>query len=100
MLTHNKNSFSFEFTALSFFAPEKNQYSFMLEGFDKNWNNTGKERRATYTNIPPGNYVFRIKASNNDGIWNNEGYALRLGSSTCEALQLQDQSVFFGNLKV
>ncbi len=78
MLTHNKNSFSFEFTALSFFAPEKNQYSFMLEGFDKNWNNTGKERRATYTNIPPGNYVFRIKASNNDGIWNNEGYALRM----------------------
>lgn len=77
-LTHNKNSFSFEFTALSFFAPEKNQYSFMLEGFDKNWNNTGKERRATYTNIPPGNYVFRIKASNNDGIWNNEGYALRM----------------------
>ena len=75
-LTHNKNSFSFEFTALSFFAPEKNRYSFMLEGFDKDWNNAGKERKATYTNIPPGNYVFRIKASNNDGVWNNEGYAL------------------------
>lgn len=75
-LAHNKNSFSFEFTALSFFAPEKNRYMFTLEGFDKGWNNAGKERKATYTNIPPGDYVFRIKASNNDGVWNNEGYAL------------------------
>ncbi|RNC64115.1 hybrid sensor histidine kinase/response regulator transcription factor [Proteiniphilum sp. X52] len=75
-LAHNKNSFSFGFTALSFFAPEKNLYSFMLEGFDKSWNDAGKERRATYTNIPPGNYTFRVKASNNDGVWNDEGYAL------------------------
>lgn len=75
-LTHNKNSFSFEFTALSFFAPEKNRYSFILDGFDKNWYNPGKDRKATYTNIPPGNYTFRIKASNNDGVWNDEGYSL------------------------
>ena len=75
-LKHNRNSLSFEFTALSFFSPEKNRYSFMLEGFDKDWNNTGKERKATYTNIPPGKYIFRIKASNNDGVWNNEGYTL------------------------
>jgi len=75
-LAHNKNSFSFGFTALSFFAPEKNQYVFMLEGFDKSWNGAGKERRATYTNIPPGNYTFRIRASNNDGVWNDEDYTL------------------------
>ncbi len=75
-LAYNKNSFSFGFTALSFFAPEKNRYTFMLEGFDKSWNDAGKERRATYTNIPPGNYTFKIKASNNDGVWNDEGYTL------------------------
>jgi signal transduction histidine kinase/ligand-binding sensor domain-containing protein/DNA-binding response OmpR family regulator len=77
-LAHNENSFSFGFTALSFFAPEKNRYSFMLEGFDKSWNDAGKERRATYTNIPAGNYTFRIKASNNDGVWNNEGHTLAI----------------------
>ena len=77
-LAHNKNSFSFGFTALSFFAPEKNRYMFMLEGFDKSWNDAGKERRATYTNIPPGNYMFRIKASNNDGVWNDEDYTLAI----------------------
>lgn len=75
-LAHNKNSFSFSFTALSYFAPEKNQYSFMLEGFDKAWNDAGKERKATYTNIPPGHYTFRIRATNNDGVWNTEGYSL------------------------
>lgn len=74
-LSYKKNSFSFGFTALSFFAPEKNQYAFILEGFDKEWNDAGKERRATYTNIPPGNYTFRIKASNNDGVWNSDGYS-------------------------
>lgn len=75
-LAHNKNSFSFGFTALSFFAPEKNQYSFLLEGFDKEWNQAGKERKATYTNIPPGSYTFRIRATNNDGVWNGDGYSL------------------------
>lgn len=78
VLPYNKNSFGFDFTALSFFAPEKNEYAFMLEGFDKYWNYVGKKRKATYTNIPPGNYLFKVRASNNDGIWNNEGISLRL----------------------
>lgn len=77
-LSHKENSFSFEFTALSFFAPEKNSYSFILEGFDKNWNNAGRERKATYTNIPPGHYVFKVLASNNDGVWNKNGYTLNI----------------------
>lgn len=77
-LAHNNNSFSFEFTALSFFAPEKNRYSFMLEGFDKEWNDAGNNRRATYTNIPPGDYLFRVKASNNDGVWSDKDYILRV----------------------
>ena len=75
-LAHNNNSFSFEFTALSFFAPGKNSYRFILEGFDKEWNDAGSNRRATYTNIPPGNYLFRVKASNNDGVWSNHDLTL------------------------
>lgn len=78
ILAHDNNSFSFEFTALSFFAPEKNRYSFILEGFDKEWNEAGNNRRATYTNIPPGDYLFRIKASNNDGVWSDRDYTLEI----------------------
>lgn len=76
VLAHYNNSFSFEFTALSFFSPEKNRYAFMLENFDKEWNNVGNNRMATYTNIPPGNYLFRVRASNNDGIWSDHDYVL------------------------
>lgn len=77
-LPHNKNAFSFEYTALSYFAPEKNEYAFYLEGFDEDWNYVGNVRRATYTNIPPGEYVFRVKASNNDGVWNDTGLTLKI----------------------
>lgn len=77
-LPHNKNGFSFEYTALSFFAPEKNEYAYMLEGFEKQWNYVGKERKAAYTNIPPGEYYFKVKASNNDGIWNDTGLKIKL----------------------
>ena len=77
-LPHNKNSFSFEYTALSYFAPEKNEYAFYLEGFDQSWNYVGNVRRATYTNLSPGEYIFRVKASNNDGIWNDTGLALKI----------------------
>lgn len=77
-LPHNKNAFSFEYTALSYFASEKNEYAFMLEGFDKGWNYVGKVRKATYTNIPPGEYYFKVKASNNDGIWNDSGLVIKI----------------------
>lgn len=77
-LPYNKNSFSFEYTALSYFAPEKNEYAFRLENFDKTWNYIGKQRKATYTNIPPGEYYFHVKASNNDGIWNDKGLTIKV----------------------
>jgi len=69
--------FSFEFSALSFISSGKNKYKFMLEGFDKDWINADPENRiATYTNLEGGSYTFRIKAANNDGVWNETGTAL------------------------
>jgi len=64
-----ENSLSFKFAALNYVLPQKNQYKHILEGFDKKWINTGSNRTATYTNIPPGKYVFRVRATNNDKIW-------------------------------
>lgn len=72
------NNLEFEFAALSFAQPEKNQYAFMLEGFDKDWNYVGSNRFGRYTNLPAGTYVLRLKGSNNDGVWNQTGTALRL----------------------
>lgn len=76
-LKYAQNSFSFEFTAISFINAGKNKYAYMLEGFDMDWNyRSAQNRIATYTNIPPGTYVFHVKASNNDGIWNDVGTSL------------------------
>lgn len=71
-LAYTQNVFSFTFAALSFIHPEKNQYAYKLEGFDKDWINTDATKRfATYTNLDAGDYIFKVKASNNDGLWNN-----------------------------
>lgn len=75
-LRHQDNIVTIEFAALNLLAPENNQYSYTLEGFEKNWNNVGNQHFATYTNLDPGKYTFRVKASNNDGLWNNEGISL------------------------
>ena len=72
-LSYKENVFSFEFAALHYAAQENNQYAYMMEGFDKAWIYAGNERKATYTNLDPGEYVFRVKGSNNDGVWNEEG---------------------------
>jgi signal transduction histidine kinase/ligand-binding sensor domain-containing protein/DNA-binding response OmpR family regulator len=64
--------FSFKFTAINYISTSKNRYKYKLEGFD-DWNDVGNQRMATYTNIGPGKYVFRVIASNNDGVWNEEG---------------------------
>ncbi|WAC13604.1 hybrid sensor histidine kinase/response regulator [Dyadobacter pollutisoli] len=69
---------SFEFTALNYTLTRKNKYAYKLEGFDEDWIYPGTIRRATYTNLDPGDYVFRVKASNNDGIWNEAGTSVRL----------------------
>ncbi len=77
-LPHNENYLSFEFVALNYDAPEKNQYAYKLEGLDNDWIYCGTRRFASYTNLDPGAYTFRVKASNNDGVWNEQGASLHL----------------------
>lgn len=78
-LKHGENVFSLEFASLNYFHPEKNRYAYMLEGFNKDWLYTdGLQRKATFTNLDPGEYTFRVKASNNDGVWNEEGLTLHI----------------------
>ncbi|MDR2497630.1 MAG: response regulator [Tannerellaceae bacterium] len=75
-LSHKENVFSIEYVALSYKTPAKNQYKYWLEGFDKNWNEVGSQRRATYMNLPAGKYFFHVKGSNNNEIWNEQGVSL------------------------
>ena len=71
VIDHSDNVFSIEFASLSQFHPEKIQYQYIMEGFNKKWTSTkASQRRVTYTNLDPGSYVFKVKAANNDGIWN------------------------------
>jgi ligand-binding sensor domain-containing protein len=77
-LTHDNNMFSFDFTALNFQQPEKNQYKYKMEGFQEDWIDVGTDRKAPFTNLDPGEYVFRVIASNNDGVWNMDGVAIRI----------------------
>lgn len=77
-LTHKNDIITFEFAALDYSAPEKNSYSYKLENFNDGWINSGAVRSATYTNLPSGDYIFKVKASNNDGIWNEEGTSVML----------------------
>lgn len=73
-LKYRKSGFIIHYTALNYISPERNQYAYMLEGFDKEWNYVGSQRLAIYTNLEAGNYIFKVKASNNDGAW-NENYS-------------------------
>lgn len=75
-LNHRQNFFSFEFAALNYLFPEKNRYAYKMEGLNDEWIYSGDRRYATYTNIDPGHYIFRVKACNNDGIWNEEGISI------------------------
>ena len=78
-LSYAQNFFSFEFVALNYSDPDKNQYSYFLKGFDKSWHLvSARQRYASYTNLDPGEYVLRVKASNDDGIWNEEGTTVTL----------------------
>ncbi|MCF8414321.1 MAG: protein kinase, partial [Melioribacteraceae bacterium] len=80
-LNYDEDFFSFEFAALNFTSPEKNQYAYKMEGFDRNWIYCGTRRYVSYTNLDPGKYTFRVKASNNDGVWNEEGNSVRISIS-------------------
>lgn len=78
-LSYNQSVFSFQFAALNYRSSKKNQYAFKMEGFEKQWNYVNSNRRfATYTNLDPGTYTFRVKASNNDGVWNEVGKSLKI----------------------
>jgi signal transduction histidine kinase/ligand-binding sensor domain-containing protein len=72
------NSFEFGFAALNYTQPEKNQHAYMLEGFEENWNYIGTRRFGRYTNLPGGTYMLRLKGSNNDGLWNEDGTSIRV----------------------
>ncbi|HMS66217.1 MAG TPA: two-component regulator propeller domain-containing protein [Ignavibacteria bacterium] len=80
-LSYNQSVFSFEFAALVFNNPQKNQYAYKMEGFDDEWVYCGTRRTATYTNLDPGEYIFRVKGSNNDGLWNEEGTSINVSIS-------------------
>ena len=106
-LTHKENVISFEFAALDFVAPDKSSYRYRLEGLDEGWTDAGTTRQVTYTNLPAGDYTFRVMAQNNDGVWSTQdaivdfrvlpapwrtwwayfGYLLALGALVFAALQ-------------
>ncbi len=77
-LSYNDNMISISFAALSYISPEKNQYAYMLKGFDKDWIYIGNEHKAVYTNLPAGDYTFCVKATNNDGVWSEQEAHLKI----------------------
>ncbi len=78
VLGYKENYFTFEFAALDYTTPEKNNFAYLMEGVDKGWVEAGTRRAANYTNLDPGEYIFRVKASNNDGVWNEDGTTLKV----------------------
>lgn len=72
-LKHDQNVIKFGFTALNYIQAEKNMFAFRMKGLEENWNYTTGSREAQYLYLPPGEYRFQVKASNNNGVWNEEG---------------------------
>ncbi len=77
-LSYKEDIIRIEFASLDFSAPEKNRYSYMLENFNDNWVNAGTHHSATFTHLPAGKYIFRVRGSNNDGVWNEKGASLTI----------------------
>ncbi len=77
-LSYRDAVLTFEFAALEFSAPSKNRYAYRMVGFNDEWFESGAVRAATYTNLPPGRYTFQVRASNNDGVWNERGTSLAI----------------------
>ena len=77
-LSHEQNILSFEFVALHFSVPENNEYAYKMEGIDEDWIKCGSRRYVPYNSLPPGEYIFRVKGTNSDGVWNEEGTSLKL----------------------
>ncbi|MBN2813078.1 MAG: response regulator [Bacteroidales bacterium] len=78
VLDHRHYVVTFGFAALNYINPQRNQYAYRLEGFDTDWNYIGNKHEVTYTNLNPGRYLLRVKGSNNDGVWNEEGVRLQV----------------------
>jgi ligand-binding sensor domain-containing protein/signal transduction histidine kinase len=77
-LSYRQSVFTIKFVALNYISPERNQYAYKMEGFDNEWNYVGNDAEAAYMNLKPGRYTFRVKASNNDGVWNEKGASLKI----------------------
>jgi signal transduction histidine kinase/CheY-like chemotaxis protein/ligand-binding sensor domain-containing protein len=77
-LNYKQTSIAFNFIALSYIISRNNQYEYLLEGLDHEWTKAGMERKASYTNLDPGTYTFHVKASNNDGVWNEVGTSITI----------------------
>ena len=78
VLAYWQNDISFDYVGLHYANPKKNRYAFKLENYEDEWRYVKNARTATYTNLDPGEYVFRVKGSNNDGLWNEEGKSIKL----------------------
>jgi len=77
-LSYKDDVISFEFAALQYNSPEDNNYAYIMDGFEEEWNYVGNKREATYTNLDPGKYIFRVKGSNSDGVWNENDTTLSI----------------------
>jgi len=78
-LSHKESVFSFEFAALDYHSPQKNRYAYKMDGIDPNWVYIDASRRyVAYTQLDPGEYVFQVKGSNNDGLWNEDGTSIKI----------------------
>ncbi len=77
-LAYNQNDISFEFAALHFSRPKKNEYAYKLDNYDSDWRYVGNKHTANYTNLDPGEYIFHVKAANSDGVWNEEGTSINI----------------------
>jgi len=78
VLEPGRGDFEFHYAGLSFVDPDRVSFRYVLEGFDRDWIDAGSRRVAYYTNIPPGRYVFRVRAANNDGVWSERDAVVRL----------------------
>ena len=78
ILRHDQPVFSLKFALLSYRAPQNNKYAYKLEGFENDWNYIGTKRRAEFTNLDAGDYTFKVKAANNEGIWNETGTSIKI----------------------
>ncbi|MDI1324093.1 MAG: ATP-binding protein [Algoriphagus sp.] len=77
-LPFKKNNISIDFLAIHYSDPAKNKYAYKLENYEDDWREVGNQRTAFYSNLPPGDYLFRVKAANSNGVWNEEGVSIKL----------------------